>query len=165
VRLVATRLTGRGTIDARGGIAGASSYYGGYGRVRFDVLVNAFGGKIYGVFSQGEQFVLFPSSGQLTRLRVVSVGGVPVSETPTGQLAVPDAVLSAQQNNPIPIVVRCERIPLGTTITVVVKPTLGAPISGTGVNNAGTFDSSTATVLVNIPRGGGWIYATATVAE
>jgi hypothetical protein len=101
----------------------------------------------------------------MPRLRVVSVGGVPVSETPTGQLAVPDAVLSAQQNNPIPIVVRCERIPLGTTITVVVRPELGPSVSATGVNNAGTFDSSTATVLVNIPRGGGWIYATAAVAE
>jgi hypothetical protein len=143
--------------------------------VRFDVLENAFGGTIsvFGFgpislsafFSQGAQFVLFPSSGQLTRLRVMSVGGVPVSETPTGQLAVPDAVLSAQQNNPIPVVVRCERIPLGTTITVVVKPALGSSVSATGVNNAGTFDSSTATVLVNIPRGGGWIYATATVAD
>jgi hypothetical protein len=164
VRLVAGRLTGRGTLDTRGGRARGDGY-GGYGRVRFDVLENAFGGPIYGVFSQGSQFVLFPTSGQLTRLRVVSVGGVPVSETPTGQLAVPDAVLSAQQNNPIPVVVRCERIPLGTTITVVVKPALGPSVSATGVNNAGTFDSSTATVLVNIPRGGGWIYATATVAE
>jgi len=165
VRLVATRLTGRGTIDASGGYGKTYGTYGGYGRVRFDVFENAFGGPIYGVFSQGSQFVLFPTSGQLTRLRVMSVGGVPVSETPTGQLAVPDAVLSAQQNNPIPVVVRCERIPLGTTITVIVKPSLGAPISATGVNNAGTFDSSTATVLVNIPRGGGWIYATATVAD
>jgi hypothetical protein len=168
VRLVAPRLTGSGGIDITGGAGPYDMFgmmYGGSGRVRFDALDNNFGGWIRGAFTRGLQFVIFPSAGQMPRLRVVSVGGVPVSETPTGQLAVPDAVLSAQQNNPIPVVVRCERIPLGTTITVVVKPALGPSVSATGVNNAGTFDSSTATVLVNIPRGGGWIYATAAVAE
>lgn len=92
---------------------------------------------------------------------VTTVGGVPVSASPTGALSTPDAVLSAQQNNPIPIVVHCSSIPLNTQITVSVKPANGTEVSATGLNNAGTLASSTATVLLNMPRGGGIIYATA----
>ncbi|MCX6929089.1 MAG: hypothetical protein NT154_38620, partial [Verrucomicrobia bacterium] len=68
---------------------------------------------------------------------------------------------SAQQNNPIPIVVRCFGVPLNTPITVTVRPGGGSPVSALGYNNAGTLASSTATVMVNMPRGGGIVYATA----
>lgn len=118
-----------------------------------------------GVFSRGTQFVVLPGTGQSAQLRIASVGGVPVSATPGGALAVPDAVLSAQQQNPVPIVVQCSRIPLNTLITVTVKPVNGPAVSATGYNSVGTFESSTATVLVNIPRGGGLIYATAPVGN
>jgi hypothetical protein len=114
-----------------------------------------------GVFSQGFQPIIIPSAGQLPQLTVTSVGGVPVSPSPTGVLATPDAVLSAQQNNPIPIVVQCSSLPLNTPITVSVKPANGSAISAVGYNNTGTQASSTATVSLNMPRGGGLIYATA----
>ena len=114
-----------------------------------------------GLFSQGFQPIIIPTNGQTAQLTVTSVGGVPVSASPIGQLAIPDAVLSAQQNNPIPIVVHCSNIPLNTQITVSVKPANGAAVSATGLNNTGTLSSSAATVLINIPRGGGLIYATA----
>jgi hypothetical protein len=41
-----------------------------------------------------------------------------------------------------------------------VKPVNGSPVSAVGYN-AGTLASSTATVSLNMPRGGGLIYATA----
>ena len=99
------------------------------------------------------------------QLNVTIVGGVPVSANPSGQVATPDAILSAQQNNPIPIVVTCANLPLHTLITVTVQPTTGSPVSATGYNDTGTQSSSTATVSINIPRGGGAIYATATASN
>jgi hypothetical protein len=158
VRLVASRITGSGSVNAIG-MAGNSS--AGLGRVRFDTYENDFSSGIGGVFTQGSQFVIIPSAGQLPQLTVTSVGGVAVSASPTGALSTPDAVLSAQQNNPIPIVVSCANLPLNTLVTVSVTPMNGSPVSATGYNNTGTLASSTATISINIPRGGGLIYATA----
>lgn len=162
--MVASRIAGNGGIDAGGGAGGFTGSFtilGGLGRVRFDSFAHEFGGGITGVFTQGYQPIVIPTTGQGAQLTVTSVGGVPVSASPTGALSTPDAVLSAQQNNPIPIVVRCSNIPLNTQITVSVKPANGAAVSATGLNNAGTLASSTATVLITMPRGGGLIYATA----
>ena len=160
VRLVTAYFSGTGTIKASGG----RSYYGGAGgdgRVRIDAYQSTFGGSLGGVVVQGSQFVVFPSAGQLPQLTVTSVGGVAVSASPTGQLVTPDAVLSAQQNNPIPVVVSCANLPLNTQITVSVKPANGAAVTATGYNTTGTLASSTATISIVIPRGGGLIYATA----
>ena len=162
VRLVATSLAGSGYISVAGGADGGwGRRVGGQGRVRFDVLGNGFGGQIVGVFTQGYQPIIIPTAGQGAQLTVTSVGGVPVSASPAGILSTPDAVLSAQQNNPISVVVHCSNIPLNTQITVSVKPANGSAVSATGLNNTGTLASSTATVLLNMPRGGGIIYATA----
>jgi hypothetical protein len=158
IRLVASQVSGNGQILANGGRNGQS---GGAGRLRFDTYDNEFSGGIFGQFTSGSQFIIIPSAGQLPQLAVTSVGGVPVSASPTGVLSTPDAVLSAQQNNPIPIVVSCVNLPLNSTITVSVTPMNGSPVSAVGYNNTGTQSSSTATVSLNMPRGGGLIYATA----
>ena len=146
IRLVAS------TVIGRGAVSGAV--------VRFDAYTDNFAGQIYGQFTQGSQFVIIPSAGQLPQLTVTSVGGVPVSVSPTGILSTPDAVLSAQQNNPIPVVVNCSNLPLNTLITVTVKPANGASVSAVGYNTTGTLASSTAAISIVIPRGGGLIYAT-----
>jgi hypothetical protein len=163
VRFVASKIIGNGSVDTSGGNGGCGIYSSpaGSGRVRFDTYENDFSGGIAGVFTQGSQFIIIPSAGQLPQLTVTSVGGVPVSASPTGVLSTPDAVLSAQQNNPIPIVVQCSDLPLNTPITVSVKPANGSAVTAGGYNNTGTQASSTATVSLNIPRGGGLIYATA----
>ncbi len=155
MRIVAARFLGTGNIRAqsRGG--------GGTGRIRVDAFDNTFAGSFSGHLTEGFQPIITPAAGQSPELTVISVGGVPVSASPSGQLATPDAVLSAQQNNPISVVVHCSNIPLNTQITVSVKPANGATVSATGLNNTGTLASSTVTVLLNMPRGGGIIYATA----
>jgi len=160
VRLVASQIYGSGWINTAGGSYGGGPG-GGSGFVRFDSYNNAFTGAVYGQFTFGSQFIIIPASGQLPQLTVTSVGGVPVSASPTGLLSTPDAVLSAQQNNPIPIVVSCANLPLNTLITVSVTPANGLPVSAVGYNSTGTLASSTASVSLNIPRGGGLIYATA----
>jgi hypothetical protein len=167
VRVVTSKIIGYGIISANGGRGGSATqpYSGGLGRVRIDTYENVFGGSIGGVFTQGFQPIIIPTAGQGAQLTVTSVGGVPVSASPTGALSTPDAVLSAQQNNPIPIVVSCANLPLNTPLTVSVKPANGPVISATGYNNTGTQTSSTATILLNIPRGGGLIYATAATSN
>lgn len=161
VRLVGSKIVGSGSVSVRGATAGNGYPRSGDGRVRFDTLDNAFGGKVYGVFTWGYQPIINQANGQGAQLTITSVGGIPISGSPNGQLATPDAVLSAQQKNPTPIVVHCSNIPLNTQITVSVKPANGTPLSATGLNSSGTLLSSTATVLLNMPRGGGIIYATA----
>ena len=164
VRLVASAISGSGNISCSGGVGGCYGWpvtAAGSGRVRFDTYANNFGGSIGGVFSQGYQPILIQTNDQGAQLTVTSVGGVPVSTSPSGQLSTPDAVLSAQQNNPIPVIVHCSNIPLNTQITVNVKLATGAAVSATGLNSTGTLSSSMATVLINMPRGGGIIYATA----
>lgn len=164
VRLVATTLYGTGSISvAGGGIQLGYSFCcnAGNGRVRLDAFENHFGGYINGPVTIGFQPIIIATAGQGAQLTVTSVGGVPVSASPTGALSTPDAILSAQQNNPIPVVVHCANIPMNTQITVSVKPANGTAVSATGFNNTGTLTSSTATVLINMPRGGGLIYATA----
>jgi hypothetical protein len=159
IRLVATQIIGAGQINVYAG------NNGGAGRIRFDAYQYNYSGGINGTLSQGSQFVIIPTAGQLPQLTVTSVGGVPVSASPTGVLSTPDAVLSAQQNNPIPIVVSCANLPLNTQITVSVKPANGATVSATGLNSTGTLSSSTATISIVIPRGGGLIYAAAATSN
>jgi len=162
IRLISSKLTGTGSVQTLGG-SGASGT-GGVGRVRFDVWDNNFGGSIYGVSSQGFQPVIIPTAGQGTQLAIASVAGAPVAASPNGQLATPDSMIAAQASNPVAIVVRCTNLPLNTPVTVTVKPANGAAISAVGYNNTGTLASSTATVSLNMPRGGGLIYATAATA-
>src|SRR5581483_10021532 len=98
----------------------------------------------------GFQPVIIPTAGTVPQLSIVSIAGVPVTSPPTGILATPDAVVSAQQTNPIAIVVQCSNVPLGSQITVNVKPMSGSPVNAIG-NNTGTLESSTATVMLSIP--------------
>lgn len=160
IRLIASQIIGNGMINASGGSSG-----GGTGRIRFDIYNNEFSGGINGQFSSGSQFIIIPTSGQLPQVTVSSIGGVPVSASPTGALSTPDAIISAQQTNPIPVVVSCVNLPLNSLITVTVSPANGSSVSATGYNSAGTTASSTATVSIVIPRGGGLIYATATTSN
>jgi len=167
IRLVATRILGDGRLDASGGVVGvlgipSSIGSGGLGRVRMDGMNIGFGGQVVGVFSQGFQPIIIPPPNQAVSLAIQSVGGFAVAANTTASLTTPDVVVPANQQNPVLIVVRAANIPLNSEITVEVKPANGPTISAVGINNAGTQASSTATVSVNIPRGGGTIQAKAT---
>jgi hypothetical protein len=161
IRIVASKIIGSGEIHT----IPDNFAEGGPGRVRFDTYENDFGGSVSGVFTSGSQFIIIPTSGQLPQLTVTSVGGVSVSASPTGVLSTPDTVLSAQQNNPIPIVVSCANLSLNSLITVSITPANGASVSATGYNTTGTQTSSTVTISIVIPRGGGLIYATAATSN
>ena len=168
VRLVASRISGAGFINTDGGsVAGRIGYSGadlgraGAGRVRLDTYENSFRGGVNGTVSQGFQPIIIAAPGQGMQLAIQSVGGNAVSTTPSGALANPDVIISAQHQNPIPVVVKCTNVPLNSEITVVVHPANGPDVQAVGINSSGNTASSTATVALNMPRGGGIIYAKA----
>ena len=161
MRLIATQISGGGSISVIGGTTGWIGNRAGQGRVRIDTFQNNFGGSISGVSTQGFQPIILPAAGQGIQLNIASVAGAAVPANPSGVLVNPDIIIPAQQANPIPIVVSCSNIPLNTEITVVVHPANGADVQAVGINSAGTLAASTATISLNMPRGGGIIYAKA----
>jgi hypothetical protein len=165
IRLVTRTLQGRGRIACSGGSCAIGAYEGsnsaGSGRIRLDYMESLFGGTLVGTVTQGFQPIIIPAAGQGIQLAIASVGGVAVAANPSGVLVTPDAIIAGQQANPIAIVVHCSNLPLNTPITVTVRPANGSSVSAVGYNNIGTQASSTATVSLNMPRGGGILYATA----
>lgn len=156
IRIVAAEIAGTGSFDT-------NTPYGNNGRIRFDSYHTIFSGQISGEFSQGFQPIIIPPVGVGAQLRIVSVAGQAVTTTPTGELATPDVVISSEQTNPVPIVVECENVPLNSLIYVNVKPLSGETLSSLATRNGGTDASSTATTNFNLPRGGGLIWAQATI--
>ncbi len=173
IRIVATSIAGSGSLDAGGGAAlydvwsnypfgaGFSWNSAGFGRIRLDALSITFNGSTTGEKTLGYQPIILTPPAQTLSLAIQSVAGVAVAATPTGQLTTPDVIVPANQQNPVPIVVSCANIPLNTEIIVDVKPANGATVRAVALNTAGTQASSTATVQVNMPRGGGTIQAKA----
>ena len=165
VRLVASTINGSGSINTADGNFCISDN-GGQGRVRFDTFVNNFSGTVTnGIFSQGSQFVLLPASGAGAQLYISTVAGQPVSSTPSGVLITPDVFIGALQTNPIPVQVQCASLQLNTPLTVTVTPLSGTPVSVTVSNITGSVASSTATALIHVPRGGGYLSAMATLGN
>jgi hypothetical protein len=177
IRLVGTTLSGGGTLDAGGGTAyyGWYSNYpfggvdlhnaGGSGRIRLDGLNIFFNGPTTGVRTSGMQPVIVPQTNQIASIVIQSIAGVAVSASPTGVLTTPGAVIPGQQASPVPVVVHCSNLPMSTPITVTVVPASGAALSAVGYNSTGTQASSSATILLSIPRGGGRLYATVAAAS
>jgi hypothetical protein len=171
IRIVATTITGGGALDANGGSAlydvwsnypfgpGFSFNKAGLGRIRLDGYNITYNGLATGERTSGLQPIILPPVNQSITLAIQSVAGTAVPASPAGQLTAPDVIVPASHQNPVPIVVRCTNIPINTEIIVDVKPANGPVVRAVAPNTVGTQASSTATVQVNMPRGGGTIQA------
>jgi hypothetical protein len=161
VRLVATNIVGTGSIWTDGGVTGSQSQAsGGLGRIRFDGYQINFGGRTNGVVTKGFQPIIIPSPGQGVQISIASIGGVAAPPNPGGVISNPDVVIPPQQANPMAVVVNCANVALNSQITVTVHPANGPDVQATGTNTSGNASSSSATIPLNVPRGGGIIYAT-----
>src|SRR5574341_277522 len=157
VRLVANTITGTGgAINVGGGSGTPGSLSsrtgaggGGIGRIRIEAYTN----------TATITFAQAPSIGQpgvvalpnAPTLRITSVAGVAAPASPTGSFAAPDITLPAGTANPMSVGLAAGNIPLGTTVSVTVKPLNGAASSSTSTALAGTLGASTASASLTIP--------------
>ncbi len=154
IRLVATVITGSGgTINVSGGPGVGNSFAfsgtGSAGRIRVEVYSNTATINFAQVPSIDQPGALaLPGTPSLT---ITSVAGVAAPASPTGAYATPDITLPAGTANPMTIGLAAVSIPLGTTVTVTVKPLDGAASSATSTPLAGALAASTATASLTIP--------------
>jgi hypothetical protein len=144
VRLAATAIAGKGSIDVRGG-PGASG-----GRIRVEAFTSTatIGGGVAGGVTVGQ-----PDGVALgvVELRIVSVAGVRAPANPRGSYGAPDVILPAGTTTPVTVGLEASQIPLGTTVTVTATPLSGAAISAVSTPLIGTPAAATASATLAIP--------------
>ncbi|MGH7313497.1 MAG: hypothetical protein ACREJV_10010 [Candidatus Rokuibacteriota bacterium] len=156
VRLVATSITGTGTINVAGGGGGGGIAGGGAGsagRVRVEAFSNTISVTV-GALPPGAVTAAAPSPVTLANnptLRISSVGGVAAPAAPSGSFTIADVVLPAGTTNPVTVNLQAANIPLGTTVTVSVKGQYGAGSATTSGPLTGTLTASTASASVTVP--------------
>lgn len=165
IRLVATTIDGNGAISARGAQAGAFSNFrptnadGGAGRIRLEAENLLFTETTAPPFSSSAPGELFIAG--MPALRITSVAGEPVPENPTGNA---DVLLPTDTPNPVELVLETTNVPIGNTLTVIVTPPRGAPVSTVSTALQGTEANATATANVDLTVGGSVLLATLSFA-
>lgn len=162
IRLIATALTGSGTLYARGGCAhiGGSPRQsclnitnivgggGAEGRIRLEGETNTYSGQSQPLYATGAPAPIFLAS--LPALRIASVAGSPVPPNPTGNA---DITLPANVANPVTVNFETTNVPTGNTVLLKVIPAYGSPVEALSPAIAGTAAAGTASVQVNLPQG------------
>ena len=159
IRLATPNIIGTGMIDASGGTGSGGE--GGNGRVRLEGRLTSYTGTVLGAATAagGAGILILPDNLQ-PDLAITSVAGIAAPPNPTGDLANPDILIPITETNPMEIIVACQDLLPGTDVVVTARPEFGAVVSAMG-DAEGTFDDSTATVLLDVPAGVGLITAQA----
>ena len=165
IRIVGRTFTGNGTLSLYGGYHPYYNSYATGGRLRIEAFANTFTGSVGGL-RQGSfiAFPLAPVPADLPTLKITSVAGVAVPADARNDLQNVDVNFPTAPVNPASVALSGHGIPLDTTATVRVTPTIGAVNSSTSTGFAGTIAASTASAQVTIPAGYGSINAVATWA-
>lgn len=157
IRLMASKVSGRGVLRAQGGVKVNYPGFGGSGYIRIEseVLTGNISGDPPFTYSQpGAVFV--PG---LPGLAITSIAGVAVPANPVGH---GDVALAAATPNPAEIRLHTNGVPPGTVIAVTVTPEFGAKTTVDSPPTAGSLDDGTTSVDINIPDGRSVISATTT---
>jgi hypothetical protein len=149
VRLVATKISGNGTIQA--------------GRLRIEASTSTFTGGVP-TNTSFTQFPARPIPTALPALRVTAVNGVAAPANPVGSLATPDINFPTAITGNVTVNIGASNIPVGTQVFVRVTPTNSAFTATTATSSAlaGTLDNSTASASIGIPPGVGSMTVSAT---
>jgi len=188
VRLVATALTGAGTVRAIGACihtGGASGYgtptkYVYYNATTYDAIADpkfyacdnygASEGRIRleaeSLTYSGKTYPAYTTGtpgpvflSNVPSLRIASVAGTAVPAVPTGTA---DVVLPANVANPVTVNFETANVPTGNTIVLKVVPASGNPIEVQSPAIAGTTQAGTTSVQVSLPAGPSVLQATTT---
>ena len=167
VRLVSSLLRGMGLIDVSGGLgepnvnAPWGGGDGGTGRVRIEADNFDFTGQVtpVGVAYSSTPQPLFIAT--MPGIRVATVAGISVATNPNG---VNDVILPSSITNPVTIEFEATNVPIGSTVQLLITPNVGASVTTTSTALSGTFESSTATVDVDLPQGSSTLLASVAFA-
>lgn len=173
IRIVATAISGNGTIDASQPntsyssydstncwVSGNYAYYGGQGatgRIRLEAETFTRTAASNPVHSFGSPTSVFVAG--LPTLRITSVAGVPAPTSPTGNA---DITLPSTTPNPVTVVFSTTGVPVGNTVTLRVTPAYGDATTVVSPAVTGTTSAGTASVSVTLPSGPSVLSATTT---
>jgi hypothetical protein len=163
--LIAPLISGTGTLSAKGGAQGGFSdparlaiylpiygqlLFASPGRIRLDAVQRQFSGASTPTAIYGTPYNV-PLPAGFPAVRVTSIGGIPVSASPTGEAATPDAVIN--NAGPVAVVIEAKNIPPGTRVVLRVMSEAVADFVVISTPLDGTQQSSTATASVTFPPG------------
>ena len=163
--LIAPVISGTGTLSARGGAQGGFAdpaslaiylpiygqlLFASPGRIRIDAAQRQFSGTSTPGAVYGTPYNV-PLPAGFPAVRVTSIGGIPVSASPSGEAATPDAVIN--DAGPVAVVIEARNIPPGTVVQVRVMSEAVADFVVNSTPLDGTQQSSTATASVTFPPG------------
>jgi len=153
IRLVATEVSGRGTLFATNAVGNTD----GLGRIRVEAEVFGDTFVTYPPFSSSLPTDLFVPG--LPALAITSVAGIPVPANPVGR---GDVALAAATPNPVTVELQTNGVPPGTVIQVTLIPEFGAKSTVDSLPTAGSLDGASTRVSLNIPDGRSVLTATTT---
>lgn len=153
IRLVATTLQGNGAISAIGSRVGnwsnnANTSNGGDGRVRLEAETLQRSSQTSPPYTFAQPGPLVVAG--LPRLRIASVAGIAAPATPTGGA---DIVLPEGAADPLAVVIETTNVPLGNTVSVILTPPRGNPVTVVSSAIAGSEASGTANASVSFGDG------------
>ena len=171
IRLMATTISGNGSVIARGGcanhdgsrrqycgITGSSSSRGGSdGRIRLEAEAITFNGTSAPTYTKDLPGPVFLAD--VPSLRIASVAGQAVPDSPTGNA---DIALPADTTGPVEVTFQTRNVPVGNTVLLRMVPAYGAPVEVISPAIAGTSSNGTAAVSVTLPAGPSTLQATTT---
>lgn len=154
IRIIATTITGNGTISAAGGAGGTGvnavngATGGGTGRIRLEA-------ETYTRTAASNPGHTFAQPGQVfvagtPTLTISSVAGVNAPAAPTGNA---DITLAATTANPVTVVFTTTGVPVGNTVQLTVTPAYHQRTVVVSPALAGSTASATASVQVTLPVG------------
>ena len=137
IRIVATTISGNGTIEARSASGNSHGGSGGVGRIRLESANFTYSKSTVPPFT--------------------TVAGVPAPAKPTGDA---DITLPTSEPNPVTVTFATTSVPVGNTITLTVTPSNEPASAAISDALAGTDASATASVAVDLPEGPSVLSAT-----
>lgn len=171
IRLVATTITGAGTLLANGGCRhnngarrqdclSTNDYRnpgGSYGRIRLEGEAITYSGTSQPTYVGDTPGPVFLAS--VPGLRIASVAGVNAPASPTGSA---DIVLPATVQNPVTVNLETTNVPTGNTVIVKVIPAYGNTTEVQSPAIAGSTANGNTSVQVALPQGPSVLQATTT---
>jgi len=164
IRIVATTISGNGTLSAQPGSVASVTGVSGCGPLNNPCQRSGANGAVGRIRLEAENYTRTAASGPAhtfgqpgsvfvtgtPTLRITSVAGVASPATPTGSA---DITLPANTPNPVTVNFETTGIPVGNNVKLTVTPAYGNPVIAVSNALTGSTASGTAATSVTLPTG------------